>query len=105
MADRKAGFTRSVISGTGAATSGLGVSETVWEVGAAGEKEAILALAGATVLGVTCCVWFEQPAAMNKTTKTTSTLAFFIAISSSLSFKGLFFLLLRLALLRSSVSL
>ena len=74
-------------------------------MGADEEKEATLALADAAVLGMTCGVWFEQPATINKTTDTTSTLAFFIDISSSLSSKGLFFLLSRLALLRGSVSL
>ena len=93
MADRKAGFARSVTSRTGAATSGPEASEKVLEVGADEEKEAKLALADAAVLGMTCGVWFEQPATINKTTDTTSTLAFFIDISSSLSSKGLFFLL------------
>jgi len=91
MADRKPGFACSVLSGTGAITPGPWASETVWERGADGEKEATPALAGATVLGMTCCVWFEQLAAIEKPTNKTSTLAFLIVISSSLSSKGLFF--------------
>ena len=55
------------------------------------EKEATPALTGATVIGMTCSEWFEQPAAINKTIDTTSTLAFLIVIYSSLSSKGLFF--------------